>query len=137
MDRHGPFFCALCRGQSCWGGGNKGCVQRDPRPSILAGILDSYGGLRSVVTYEDRVCAHVRPDEIAIVVPNLTVHEPIAWGDIPYVIARIKLEVDRWIEQIAIPNEDHIREAVAMYQLHKLRHPSAQGSIHLPDIVYT
>jgi hypothetical protein len=135
-DRHGPLACPLCRGGECRGGGNKQCAQRDPRPSHLAGILDTYGGLRFVVTHKRNLKHHVRPDETLIVVPDLLVHEPIAWGDIPYVIARIELAVDRWIER-GTPNEPHQREAVTMYRLRQLEHIHSKRSFDPAVIAFT
>jgi hypothetical protein len=124
--------CPVCNdGVACHGGGNLACVKRNPEPSVLAGILDTYGGIRFVVTQDYQLASHVRCDETLIVVPNLLVHEPIAWGDIPIVIKRIEIVVDEWIAR-GIPNEPHAREAVAMYQLRKKEH--VQRSLNLEAI---
>lgn len=117
MDRFGPTLCCVCFGGECRGGGNRGCAQRDPHPSVLAGILDTWGGLRFVVTHRNLVYKHARHDETVVVVPRLKVHEPIAWGDIPFVVARIEHTIREWIKAHSIPNESHVREAVVMYQL--------------------
>jgi hypothetical protein len=135
MDRHGPRNCSICKGGECCGGGNKRCVQRDPLPSILAGILDTYGGIRYVVTPRSQLKHHIRPDELCIVVPNLVVHEPIAWGDIPFVTGRIEYAVDQWIKRRGIPNEPHAREAVIMYKLRCLE--ANKRSLDLSAIVET
>jgi hypothetical protein len=102
--------------------------------SVLAGILDTYGGLRFVVAPENSLKHHVRCDEVLIVVPDLVVHEPVAWNDIPHIIAHIELEVDRWIER-GIPNEPHAREAVIMYQLR--RKECSRRALDLNGIVET
>lgn len=117
MNRIGPTFCQVCFGGECRGGGNRGCVQRDPRPSVLAGILDTYGGLRFIVAHRRSLRSHMRHDETCIVVPRLKVHEPIAWGEIPIVVARIEHTVREWIKVHSIPNQPHVRDAVVMYQL--------------------
>jgi len=106
----------------------------DARPSILAAILDTYGGLRFIVTQADSLADHVRYDETAIVIPHLTVREPIAWRDIPFVIARIQLAVDEWLER-GLPNEAHAREAAIMYALR--RKELTQRSLDLSAIVET
>jgi hypothetical protein len=137
ISRFGPRRCKVCRGKECHGGGNLKCAQRDPKPSVLTGILDTYGGLRFVVTQRENLKHHVRPDEFAIIVPDLTVHEPIAWGHIPYVVARIELVVDQLIAQGRIPNEPHALEAVTMYQLRKLEHRSGKRSFNPDVIAYT
>ena len=97
--------CPECRGLSCKGGGNHRCIRRDPKPSVLAGIIDTYGGIRFVVTQRRNLKAHVRADEVLIIVPKLKVHEPIAWGDIPMVIGRIEWEVTAWLAR-GEPNGD-------------------------------
>jgi hypothetical protein len=118
----------------CFGGGNRACIKRDPHPSRLAGILDTYGGLRFVVTHKQNLGAHARADEVLIVVPDLRVHEPIAWGDIPSVISRIELEVERWLAR-GEPNEPHACQAARMYRLRKLE--QHRRSLDLSAIVET
>jgi hypothetical protein len=135
--RYGPRKCPLCKGGECRGGGNKSCLQRDPLPSILAGILDTYGCIRFVVTHRDQLQYHVRPDELCIVVPNLTVHEPIAWGESYYVVGRIEHVVDEWIRQRGIPNDPHMRECVTMYRLRQLENPLFKKSLDISRIVET
>jgi hypothetical protein len=84
VERFGPPSCPACRGShSCYGGGNggnKACAQRDPRPSHIAGILDSFGGVRVVVAHKRSFKHHQRHDEFIAVVPDKLVHEPIAWA---------------------------------------------------------
>jgi hypothetical protein len=132
-DRH----CLACdyATRPCKGGGNKGCIKRNPLPSILAGVIDTYGGMRVIVTHRKMLKHHVRSDELAIVVPGLRVHEPIAWGDIPVVVRRVEIEIDKWIAQRGIPNDPIQRECVVMYQLRCLE--QNRGSRHLPDLAYT
>jgi hypothetical protein len=127
----------VCFGGECRGGGDRKCLQRDPRPSVLAGILDTYGGLRFIVSYRGSLKYHVRHDELLIVVPGLKVHEPIAWGDTPFVVARIELQVDRWIKQRCIPNEPFAYEAVRMYGLRKQENPHSKRSLNLEQIAQT
>jgi hypothetical protein len=127
--------CLVCRGQQCKGGGNTRCLQRDPHASHLAGILDTYGGLRFIVAHRNSFKHHVRHDELLIVVPNLVVHEPIAWNDIPIVVERITLTVNDWIERNH-PNEFFAQEAIKMYRIRRLEGQFAR-SLDLGAIVET
>jgi len=129
-------FCPACNNGQCKGGGNKACIRRVPAPSVIVGVLDTYGGLRVVVTHRKSVRHHVKADELGIVVPHLRVHEPIAWGDIPTVIQRAELEIDKWIAR-GIPNDPLHREIVTMYRLRRSEHPSSRGSLDLTKLVYT
>ncbi len=130
-------WCEACKHSSpCKGGGNKQCVRRNPRPSIVAAVLDTYGGMGVVVTHRKNLKHHVRHDELAIVAPGLIVHEPIAWNDIPIVIRRMEIEVDKWIAR-GIPNDPLHREIVTMYRLRCAEHPDNRGSRDLTKLVYT
>jgi hypothetical protein len=129
-----PCIACLDIDGRCKGGGNLNCRKRDPRASVCAGILDTYGGIRYVVTHRSNLKHHRRPDEVAIIVPNLTVHEPIAWDDIPSVIATIDRAVDEWLSR-GTPNEPHAQECAAMYQLRRSRRQ--RDSVHIDDIVET
>lgn len=129
MTRFGPPDCPECWGRECRGGGIKGCVQRDPRPSHVAAILDTYGGMRVVVAHKH----HKRHDEV-LIASDLLVHTPIAWGDIPGLIGRATSELDKWVER-SRPNEPHALEAVTMYKLRCLE--MEQSSLNLYDIVET
>jgi hypothetical protein len=126
--------CRECFGISCKGGGNRRCIRRDPKPSICAGIIDTYGGIRFLVTHRRQLEHHVRADEVVIVVPRLKVHEPIAWGDVPLVIERIESEVDAWLDR-GEPNEPHAREAFRMHRLRRLE--ANQRSLDLGAICET
>jgi len=137
VTRHGPYICCVCHGYECRGGGFPNCVQRDPVPSVLAGILDTYGGLRFVITHKDQLKYQVRPTETLIRVRKLRVHQPLAWGDIPGATARIEYEVDRWIKARGIPNDPHQREAVVMYRLRQQEHPQSKRSLDLGAICET
>jgi hypothetical protein len=129
-------MCAACLDLTpCKGGGNRDCRKRDKRESILAGILDTYGGLRFVVTYRAHLKFHRRPDEVAVIVPDLTVHEPIAWGDISGVTRRIELAVDDWLAR-GPPNEAYAQECATMYKLRRSR-GFCRGSVHIHDLVET
>ena len=121
----------------CKGGGNKGCIKRNPLPSVIVGIIDTYGGMRVVVTHRRDVRHHVRHDELAIIVPRLRVHEPIAWNDIPIVVKRCEIEIEKWIKQRGIPNDPVRRECVVMYQLRCKEHPASRGSRNIHDLVET
>ena len=127
------MHCPACWGEQCKGGGNKRCVQRDPRPSRIAGIVDTYGGLRVVVDHMRGLKGHRRHDEVLVVVPGVRVHEPIAWGDIPGLIGRVQHEVDKWAE--TRPNAPHAMEAATMYKLRCLEQD--QQSLDLYSIVET
>jgi hypothetical protein len=131
--RFGPFLCPVCRGGECRGGGVRACFQRDPKPSIIVGIVDTYGGVRFVVTHRNELKHHLRHDEVAII-PAVRVHEPIAWGDIPSMIGRIEHEVTKWLEG-PMPNEPHKLEAWKMHKLRRLEQPGR--SLNLYDIVET
>ncbi len=128
--------CVACLDMDgrCKGGGNLNCRKRDPRESILAGILDTYGGLRYIVTYRSSLKHHTRPDEVAVIVPGARVHEPIAWNDIPHVTAIIDRAVDEWLAR-GTPNEPHARECATMYKLRRSRRQ--RDSVHIDDIVET
>jgi hypothetical protein len=121
--------CRACGDGQCKGGGFKSCQRRDRKPSILAGIIDTYGSIRFVVTHRDQLKHHVRFDEVAVVVPKLKVHEPIAWGDIPYVIRRIELAVDDWLAR-GTPNELHAREAAVMHRLRRQEQDQQSLDLH-------
>jgi hypothetical protein len=123
----------LCWGKECWGGGNKRCAQRDPQPSHIAAIVDTYGGMRVVVDHMRSFKNHLRHDEILVVVKGVLVHEPIGWGDIPGLIGRVQYEVDQWAEKRH--NEPHAQEAATMYKLRCLEQD--QESLDLYSLVET
>lgn len=134
--RFGPPSCPACHGLvSCYGGGVKSCAQRDPKPSRIAGILDSYGGVRVVVTRARDFRNHVRASEFLCLVPGKRVHEPIAWGDIPPVIALGELAVRTWVERNERANDPEKREAIRAYRSRQTWHQ--QRSLDLEAIVYT
>lgn len=86
------------------------------RPSVLAGIIDTYGNIRYVVTQRSKLKHHRRHDEVCIVVRGVKVFEPIPWDEIPYTIRRIQKAVNDWLER-GLPNEPYAREAAIMYCL--------------------
>lgn len=135
MIRYGPPNCSICKGRECWGGGNQKCVQRDPRISKIAGILDSYGGISVVVTYPGSFKHHLRHGEFLCMVFGKTVHEPIAWGDIPYVIALGELAVEQWAEKHRDDNDPNVRDAIRAYRSRKLWYH--KRSLDLQTIVFT
>jgi hypothetical protein len=134
----GPFWCLVCKGRECKGGTNNAtCALRDKRPSIVAGILDTYGGLRCVVEYRDQLKHHARHDEVTIIVPNFKVHEPIGFTERPMIEALVLRAVNDWIGRRGIPNEPHAREAVIMYGLRQLENPQWKRSFDPSLIVET
>lgn len=126
--------CLVCQGKiECKGGGNMRCRKRDPRASRIAGILDTYGGLRFVVTHKKNLKSHARPDELLFIAPGL-VHEPIAWNDIPHVVAKIEWWVDKQLRERP-PNTEHGVQAATMYRLRCLE--NKKKSLDLSTIVET
>ena len=136
MGRYGPPGCTICRGGACRGGGVRHCAQRAIFPSVLAGIIDTYGGVRFIVERPSMLHHHKRHDEHLIVVPDLTVREPVAWGDNPYVIARIELNIDKWADGPR-PNEPAQLEAWTMYRLRRLEDVRSKRSLNLDAIATT
>jgi len=130
----GSEECAICDGLTCRGGQHKRCIRRNRRKSVVSAILDRYGGVRVVVTHKHLLQEHTRCDEICVVVPNLTVNEPIGWNDIPSVIALAHLTLDRWINNNT-PNQRWAAEACKMRQLRKLENP--QRALNLEHIAET
>lgn len=61
--------------------------------SSVAGIIDSGGGLRVVVTQRWRIRHHVRKGERLFIVPDMLVQEPVPWDEIPAVINKAKLHL--------------------------------------------
>ena len=78
--------------------------------------------------------ANIRHDEMMHMVPNLIVHEPIAWNDIPIVIERARLELLRWLD--TRPNlTARQHQTIIMYRLRSLE--LNQGSLDPYGIVET
>jgi|SRR6516162_5282561 hypothetical protein len=63
--------------------------------SAVAGILDTKGGLRVVVTQRFRMRHHIGKGERLFVVPGYEVEEPVPWDDIPELIERVKKHVQQ------------------------------------------
>ena len=105
--------------------------------SHIAGILNSYGGVRVVVAHRSTFKQHIRCGEFLCVVRDKTVREPIAWGDIPYVIRFGEIAVEDWIKRHERDNDPDTREAIRAYRTRKLWHPEKQGALDLSAIVYT
>ena len=59
-------------------------------PSVVAGVVDKNGGIRVVVTQPWLMHHHLNEGERAVIVPRLTVREPVAWDQIPNVIETVK-----------------------------------------------
>jgi hypothetical protein len=70
--------------------------------SKVAGILDSRGGLRVVVTTKRSAFQqHLKTGERLFIVPGFKVQEPVPWDDIPQVIERVRAHVRAAIEATA------------------------------------
>ena len=85
-------------------------------PSHVAGILDTKGGLRVVVTERkgDFDRHHRGPGEMVFVVPGLIVEEPVPWDFIPVMIKRVEDHIAEWVRTRNDP--DNIRTVcVAKY----------------------
>lgn len=105
--------------------------------SVVAAILDSYGGVRVVVSRKSELKHLVRHDELCVIVPNVRVREPIPWNWIPNVIRGAHAELDRWIATRNDEDYGGFREHVVMRRLRELEHSGSKHSLHLPDIVTT
>ncbi len=112
------------------------CLRRDPKAARIALILDSYGGARTIVADKRSMRLNVRHDELVHVVPSLIVHTPIAWNDIPVVIARSEVEFEMWLDTRPNLTEEQDR-AVRLYRLRKQRHNDSKESLDLYSIVET
>lgn len=134
--RPGDEGCRACLGGAipCKGGGNLLCWRRDKRTAYIAIILDTYGGARTIVGTKQSIRANTRHDELRYIVPNLTVHEPIAWGDIPIVIERARLELLKWLDKRPNLTETQ-QQCVTFWRLRALEQP--RGSLNLDEIVQT
>jgi hypothetical protein len=121
------------------------------KKSSVAGILDTYGGLRVIVdspqTYYHVVGGkviiqkhkafdgHVRPDEMLFVVPGFKVQEPVPWDDIPWMIRRVEHHIKWWIETRNDPDIIN-SEPIKMYQL-RCKRTYNNNTVNLYDIVET
>lgn len=104
--------------------------------SAVAGILDSYGGLRVVITERWRLKNHKRHDELLFVVPNLKVKEPVPWDMIPWLVASVERHIAEWIRTRNDP-DDLNQEAITMYRLRCLEHVGSKRALNLEHIVET
>ena len=103
--------------------------------SAVAGILDGYGGWRTVVAPLRGMHHHVNPGELLLIVPNYKVQEPIPWNDIPGLIRRVDLYILEWIRTRNDPDTlNHL--AVALFLLRRTRTYNC-CNINLCDIVET
>jgi hypothetical protein len=136
--RPGDEGCSACAGGAvpCKGGGNLGCWKRNPKPARIALILDSYGGARTIVGSLKSIKANTRHDDISHLVPRLIVHEPIAWGDIPIVIERARLEFESWLATLPNLTEDEDR-SVRLYRLRNLEHHASHGACNVDEMAET
>jgi hypothetical protein len=83
--------------------------------SHVAGIVDTRGGLRVVVTERksDFNRHHRQPGEMVFVVPGLMVTEPVPWDFIPEMIGRVERHIAEWVRTRNDP--DNIKACVAEY----------------------
>ena len=105
------------------------------RYSIVAAVLDGYGGAPVVVTDRDSLHHHVRPGMIPVIVPGLFVREPINWDRVPQLLAKVDAYVQWWIETRNDPELVN-HPAVRLYALRRMRGYQRQ-SVNLYDIVET
>ncbi len=97
-------------------------------------ILDTYGCARTIVGDQRSIKENTRLDELCHLVPRLRVREPIAWNDIPIVIERARLELEKWLD--TRPNLNELQhQIVTMYRLRCLE--QHQQSLDLSAIVET
>src|SRR5262245_42407006 len=82
--------CEVCKGQACLGGFHVKCLQRDTKPSHIAGIINKAGELRVVVTQRKLFRHHVLPGERLIVRDDVMTWEPVPWD------LRAALIYDTW-----------------------------------------
>lgn len=137
-ERFGPNDCPACRGKiSCHGGGNLACVQRDPVRSRIGGILDSYGGVRVVVTKIRSFKHHVQDGEFLCLVHNKFVHEPIGWQDVAHVIRLGELAVEKFIKDNEKSNDPGKCQAIHAWRMRQLVNLERIGSLDLKAIAYT
>jgi hypothetical protein len=65
--------------------------------STLSGVLDMYGGLRTVITYQGGIWAHVGAGEIECTVPGFWIREPLHWELIPWATLQVRRYLaERW-----------------------------------------
>jgi hypothetical protein len=102
--------------------------------SAVAGILDTYGGLRVVVTPRWRMKYHKRHDELLFVVPDFKVQEPVPWEKIPALIATVERHIDWWIKTRNDP-DDLNQEPIKLYRLRCMEHPHGKRALNLEHIV--
>ena len=105
-------------------------------PSEVCGILDPYGGLRTVVAPIDTFKHHTRIDEICFVVDGLQVEEPVPWEQIPWVIGTVERCIQEWIRT---RNDPDALEAlpIKMYRIRCTENPLYKRAIDLDAIVQT
>ena len=98
--------------------------------------MDSYGGLRVVVTPRWRMKFHHRLDELLFVVPNFRIAEPVPWERIPEVVARVESYI-AWFIATRNDPDFHNQEHVKLYKLRCLEHPNSKRALDLERIAET
>jgi hypothetical protein len=103
--------------------------------SVVAGILDGFGGWHVVVSSRKGLRHHVRPGQILCVVPGFRINEPVPWNDIPMVISRAEAAILEYVRTRNDP-DDLRHPAVALFLLRRQR-TFHRESVNLHDIVET
>lgn len=103
--------------------------------SVVAAVLDSYGGVRVIVSHKSKLKHHIRHDELCLVVPDVRIREPVPWSWIPCVIRGAHAHLDWWIKTRNDPEYGGFREHVVMRGLRQLENPGR--SLNLLDICET
>jgi hypothetical protein len=104
--------------------------------SHVAGVIDTYGGLRVVVGTKRSIRANARCDDLMLIVPELRIREPVQWEKIPWLVGRVQHHVREWIMARNDPNHPR-RENITMYQLRLLEHAHCKRALSLSEIAYT
>ena len=131
------YKCPVCQDKenACVGGGNLKCIKRDPVPSKIAGILDSFGGVRVVVAHEDTFVHHIGSGEFLAVVKDKIAHEPINYVDWEPIVALGTMAIDEWVEKNKNTNDLQKQVAIRAYNSRKTWH--AQRSLDSEAIAFT
>ena len=103
--------------------------------SLVAAVLDGYGGWHTVVSRRKDLRHHVRPGQLMLVVPGFKIKEPVPWDDIPMVIGRAEAHILEWIRTRNDPDTLN-HPAVSLFLLRRQR-AFHRESVHLGDIVET
>lgn len=78
--------------------------------SSVAGVIDKEGHFRVVVTQRWRMRYHISDGELLFVVPGLKVKEPVALGNVHYLVCRAQECVEEWFRSRNDPEWEVWRE---------------------------